>query len=220
MLDERVIKVLEYLQPFGFTSIVNIAPIVDKIFAYNPDDTQFDFNINQRNIKYFLRGLCNTDLIAIPDTDSLYYKITTFSNRNSSNTWYVDGLEGSITKNGLKELSDYKNSKMAEAAHQSAIEVNTSILQTNQSVRDTNQIVTSISKTQKNIAYISLGFIAISTIYLVATYYKDDSPSLKSISKQLQQQGRLLDSMRKSQKGIDSSLKTMAKKTLPKKKHA
>lgn len=59
--------------------------------------------------------------------------------------------------------------------------------------------------------------LSISTAYLVATYYKYDSPTQLSTYKLLQKQEQLLDSMSKFQKWIDSSLSIMAKKNLTKK---
>lgn len=217
MLDSRVIKVLEYLLPFGFTSIVNIEPIINELFIYEALDSEFDFNIIQRNAKNFIVGLLDENLITV-SKDHIYYRITSFNNRNNVNSWYAGGLEASITKNGLQELSEYKKAKLADAAHQSSMAVSDSIIRTNTSVQDTNKIVQDVSTTQRNLAYISLLIVALSTIYLILTYYKDDSPALKSIDRQLQRQERLLDSMRKSQKGIDSSLMIMAKKTSPKKR--
>jgi hypothetical protein len=216
MIDTRVIRILQHLQNFGFTSITNIAPIIDEIFPYNQNDSAFDFNINQRNVREFIIGLRSNELIYV-DGSTLQDEITTFEHRLKGNSWYLKGLEVSISKGGLDVLSEYRHSQLVEESHISAMNVNASILQTNTSVQDTNRTVSEVSKTQRNLAYISLFIVAISTVYLILTFYKSDSPILKSIDTKLQNQEILLDSMRRYQKGIDSSLRIMAKKTSLKK---
>lgn len=208
-MDSRITAVLEYLKPHGFTARANIAPLLDILFPYPTENDEGIFNYQRDAMIRFLTELRNNEFITFNAYDLDY--ITNYRDYENIKNWFGKyAIVAAIKLNGLKYLANEDRAKKDS-------EVSNSIIKTNDSVQQTNKLVRDISKAQKNIAYISLGFIAISTIYLVATYYKDDSPVLKSISKQLQQQERLLDSMRKSQKGIDSSLRIMAKKTLPKK---
>ncbi len=72
-------------------------------------------------------------------------------------------------------------------------------------------------KYQLGLGIITLFAILTTACYSIATYYKVDSPTLKSISTELQRQSISQEKMLQSQKGIDKSLRTMTKETSPKK---
>jgi hypothetical protein len=59
---------------------------------------------------------------------------------------------------------------------------------------------------------LTLIIAGLTVVYVSKDYYKDASPDLKPLYKQLERTSQILDSMRQVEKGIDSSLRIMAKK--------
>jgi hypothetical protein len=101
-----------------------------------------------------------------------------------------------ITPQGLEALNDYRNSHL--------------VSETLKSVKKTNRF-------QRVSSVVTLIAIAITAFISIISYLKDDAPNLILIRKSMQRQEQILDSMKQVQIGIDSSLRIMAKKTLPKK---
>lgn len=80
--------------------------------------------------------------------------------------------------------------------------------------KDHNYKLNNLVKTN---AIVTMTLAGVTTLFIVLGHFKKPSlPDLTPIYKQLQQTSKLLDSMRLSQKGIDSSLRTMANDSLKK----
>lgn len=109
---------------------------------------------------------------------------------------YTPVAKMKITPQGLDALEDYRTSHL--------------INETLKSVKKTNRY-------QRLYSGITLFAIAVSAGTAVAAYLKDDAPNLILIRKSMQRQEQILDSIKQVQIEIDSSLRIMAKKTLPKK---
>ncbi len=75
-----------------------------------------------------------------------------------------------------------------------------------------NEAIRANFKYQLGVGIITLLAILTTACYSIATYYKVDSPTLKSISIELQRQSTSQEKILQSQKGIDTSLKKMVKK--------
>jgi hypothetical protein len=102
---------------------------------------------------------------------------------------------GSITNDGLFYLEQKSRDKTQGAL--------------TESVRTTNKWV-------KVTSIISVGIAAITGTFIAMQYFKDDGENLKPIYKQFEDTVPLLDSMQKYQRGINSSLRTMANDSLKK----
>ena len=81
----------------------------------------------------------------------------------------------------------------------------------NQSLIIANKSSVSANYWVKRMAIVSTVIAAITGAFIAGTFFKDDAPNLQPINTQLELIRQSQDSMRKFQKGIDSSLQTMAK---------
>jgi hypothetical protein len=81
-----------------------------------------------------------------------------------------------------------------------------------QSLLDTNSSVRNINGWLKATGIISLVIAAVSCVYIALDYTNaKNEPDLSPTNKQLERTSQILDSMLQVQRGIDSSLETMAK---------
>jgi hypothetical protein len=115
----------------------------------------------------------------------------------------TEPVKAAITDKGIDYLNEFR--------------LKDNLLAVNKSNIDTNTALRSSLKVQKRISYLTAAAIVLTAIYAVTAYYKDEPKNLILIRKSMQQQERLLDRIRLSQKAIDSSLRIMANKTSPKK---
>jgi hypothetical protein len=82
--------------------------------------------------------------------------------------------------------------------------VDASLLETNQSVKDTNYWVKRASIASAVIAFLTL-------LYIALDFYKESPKTdISPLQEQIRQSSILLDSIRKHQKGIETSLQTLA----------
>lgn len=105
---------------------------------------------------------------------------------------YVPVAKMKITPQGLKALEDYRTSHL---------------------VNETLKSVKKTIKFQKWFNGISMLAIVVTAIVAVATYRKNDPPNMILIRESMQRQEQILDSIKKVQIEIHSSLRIMAGKT-------
>ena len=141
------------------------------------------------NIKDNIEYLVNNNKIHVKGSD---YKFLCVERkiRDTHNTIlrtvYNTEIFAALTESGRQEIEtiDLRN------------DVNT----VNKSVRDTNYWI-------KRTSIMSVVIATITGVFIAGEFFKDASPDLQPINTQLKQIEQQLDSMRKSQKGIDSSLR-------------
>ncbi len=122
-MDGKVIRILEFLKPYGFTATVNIAPLLNEMFLYDSNDQEFDFNINKRNVIKFLEGIIDNDLIK-GNKDHIYYTVGDYRDRTDLKGWYWNsGFEASITINGLLKISQIHKDKLEEEFNEGIFKV-------------------------------------------------------------------------------------------------
>jgi hypothetical protein len=128
-----------------------------------------------------------------------------------------------IHTSGAKELTDQGIKEQEMSVNQAVIEVSKSTLLTNTSLREANASLTatntSIRRLNTFLIYsniLALLNAAAPGVFIALTFLKDDGKDLQPIYTQLGQQRKLLDSMLQSEKGINSSLQTMAKDSVKK----
>jgi hypothetical protein len=114
-----------------------------------------------------------------------------------------------LTEDGLEYLHNYRVNEIL-------LETNISSRDTNASIKETNDAVKKNITAQIILGIVSVLAIVITAIIAVMAYYKPDSENLILLRKAVQRQDSILQNIQQSQKGIDTSLKIMAKKTLPK----
>lgn len=99
---------------------------------------------------------------------------------------------------------------------QSVIDTNASVKETNVSLKSLNEATLSNYWWQKRLTIgnilVAVSAVIISTVAL----FKDDSPEEVRLRKELIRKSQLIDSIMLSQKGIDSSLKILAERSLAK----
>jgi len=162
------------------------------------------------------------------DTDALAFLRK--SNINKYFSYYADALGPIVNKfryykNGKEyrhwfgELEPHVFAKIQDAGLKHLYEYRTNeILRlTNQSTVDTNKALQRNIKFQIATGIITTAAIALTASIAVMAYNKDDSINLIQARKSLQQQEQILKNIEQSQKGIDTSLRTLAKKTSAKK---
>jgi len=115
-----------------------------------------------------------------------------------------------LTEDGLEYLHNYRVNEIL-------LETNISSRDTNISIQNTNEAVKKNITAQIILGIVSALAIVVTAIIAVMAFYKDDSENLILIRKAMQRQDSILQNIQQSQKGIDTSLKLMAKKTSTKK---
>ena len=203
MEEKRIdIRFLEFLEPHdgNIKSDVKIAPFMIENFQ-KPDPLDLNTKPETDEGVRFLQTMSDRKLIRV-HMDTIrqvnYWKYPK-GDKEYKHWFDTQAHTVEITRDGLDYLYQYRNNMIL-------LETSISTTKTNNAVR--NNII----------AQIILGIVATVSIvltcwYAIATYYKDDPESLKLIHKELQHQDSILESILQSQKGIDTSLKTMAKKT-------
>ncbi len=158
--------------------------------------------------KQFLLDLLDTGLIDANEQDIQHICNKDWTNpvgRKRYQFWFdTYPIKVKITKLGLDKLEEYRTTHL--------------ISETLKSNRKTSEVVKENSKYQIAFSIISTAAIAVTAIVAIMAYNKDDPKSLILIRKSMQQQERILDSIRQSQKEISTYLEIVAKKTTPKKK--
>ena len=107
-----------------------------------------------------------------------------------------------ITQHGLDELEEYRNNHL--------------ISETLRSNKETTDAVKKNIDTQTILGIVSTTAIIAAAVIAFMAYNKDDPKSLILISKSMQKQEQILQSIQQSQKEIDASLAIMAKKVAQK----
>jgi len=201
MEDLIPIKFLEYLEPIdGSPKEKRVRPFMVRNFDKPKDLSQFADNDSEPG-KQMLLDLFDGGLIEAIENDILHICNKDWTNPvgdEQRQQWFdTYPIIVKITNLGLKQLEDYRNKHLLN--------------ETLKSVKKTNRF-------QRIYAAITLLAIGVSAAAAGATYLKDDAPNLILIRKSMQRQEQILDSIKQVQVEIDSSLRTLAKKTLPKKK--
>jgi hypothetical protein len=213
MEKKLTIKFLEFLEP-----ITEANPIEKVINAFMVDN--FDkppastSNDNDAGI-IFLKRLTAKKLINVIDNPydqiSLGWEYT--SGEDICKRWWDSTTEPTkaiLTEDGLEYLHNYRVNEIL-------LETNISSRDTNASIKDTNESVRKNITAQIILGIVSVLAIVITAIIAVMAYNKGDSENLILIRKAMQRQDSILQSIQLSQKGIDTSLRIMAKKTSQKK---
>jgi len=193
---------LDYLEPIsGEPKEIPVRTFMIGNFDKPKDLSEFADNDKEPG-KLLLLDLLDNELIVGNRNDVTHICTPTWVAHREDKKYqqWFDTLEPvakmKITPQGLDALEDYRTSHL--------------INETLKSVKKTN-------KFQRWSSGITLLAIAITAIAAVATCLKDDPPNLILIRKSMQQQVRILDSIKQVQIKIDSSLRIMAKKHLTKK---
>ncbi|HTK22142.1 MAG TPA: hypothetical protein VL442_21635 [Mucilaginibacter sp.] len=205
------IDFLEFLEPTdGVTKQIDVFSFIYKHFD-KPKDLKENVDNESDTAKLFLLNLCNRELIIPVDAGALVHicnkSWTTPKDGIRYQMWF-DELEVlvALTPQGQTYLNEERVKNILS-------ETNKSIQLSNRSTVETNDLVKLNIKVQIGMGIITLLAIVSTAIVSLATYWKDDSPSLLMISKSMQRQEQLLDSIRLLQKERNTYLKTMAKKT-------
>lgn len=186
-MDKNILAVLSFLKPFGFTSIVNIAPKLNEIFPCDSQHDDSNWNVVKRNVIYFVDALETDGLIAADKAQ--IQNIGDVRDKHSLTQWFgFRGFEASITLKGLHELSQAEGLKMQNELNESIIKTNTSVQETNHSVigisekqveintkmADNSTAQTTILNGQKYVLWASVFIAACSAFISYLTYKKDD----------------------------------------------
>jgi len=202
-MDKKTTKILTYLEPHGFTEGANISNLLNDLFPFPAKDTpENQYNHQRSRLMSLLEGLLNANYIHY---DRMQLNLMgDFRNLSTQDKWFgIYAFVAYITLDGQKYLEEQKFNNRQHS-------LDKSILNTNNAVRLSLRI-------QIILGVISTLAIALTTVYAILAYRKDDPKSLKNRSRELQRQDSILENIQQSQKGIDTSLKIMAKKTSPKK---
>lgn len=199
---------LEFLEPMDeLPKEILIRPFMVKNFD-KPKDLKHYTDNEKEPGKQFLLDLLDTGLIDANEQDIQHICNKDWTNpvgRKRYQFWFdTYPIKVKITKLGLDKLEEYRTTHL--------------ISETLKSNRKTSEVVKENSKYQIAFSIISTAAIAVTAIVAIMAYNKDDPKSLILIRKSMQQQERILDSIRQSQKEISTYLEIVAKKTTPKKK--
>ncbi|MGZ3834647.1 MAG: hypothetical protein ACXVB0_14070, partial [Mucilaginibacter sp.] len=200
---------LEYLEPIsGVGKLKNVYPFIIQNFDKPNDLSEKSDNVNNE-AKVFLLQLSNRKLIRFEDNGDIDH----ICNANWTNPignkrfqFWFDTLpiKVKLSSEGQEYLRQER--------------VKNILTETNISTKKTNDAVQKSIKYQIAFGVISTAAIGLTAIIAVMAYNKGDSENLILIRKSMQQQARILDSIRLSQKESSTYLKIMAKKTSTKKK--
>jgi len=208
MADLTPIKLLEYLEPIdGEPQAIYIGSFMVKNFTKPKSLNHYAKNDSEPG-KMMLLDLLDNKLIEA-DRERIMHicnkKWTNPEGLKQYQQWFdTYPIEAKITPKGLDKLNRNRLLSLL-------------VEETNKSTRETTDIVRRNVIAQIILGIVSALAITATAIYAVKAYYKDDPENLILIRKSMQQQEEILKSIQQSQKAIDTSLKTMAKKTLPKK---
>lgn len=189
-------EILKYLQDNKYNSEANLGPFLKQNF---PSFTRLQVRDT------ILEML--TDGVIVGDRNS----ISAIFGRRVDSYGLMGDFDTSIVilkihTKGEKELTDQGIKEIEMSVNQAVIEVSKSTLLTNISLQETNTSIRDINKTLKTTNILGVIVAAITGVFIALTFLKDDGKELRSIYTQLKQTSQILDSMRKAQKGIDSSL--------------
>lgn len=126
---------------------------------------------------------------------SSYYDIISNGTRIQGNGGYKEEF------NRLRLADELRN-----VINQSILDTNTSVKETNKSVRSTNYWIKRTAIIGTVIAFVTLLFIGLD---YYKTTQKTEKIDISPLTNQLKESQRLLDSIRKYQKGIEESLRTL-----------
>ncbi|MGN6640798.1 MAG: hypothetical protein ACTHJ8_17940 [Mucilaginibacter sp.] len=202
------IEFLQFLEPLdGVPKRINVFPFISKYFL-KPNDLSEKAN-NEGNIaKQFLLNLSEKRLIFINEgaLSNICNKSWTNPIGNKRYQFWFDNMpvEVMIRPDGQEYLKEER--------------IKNILTETSISTKKTNDALQQNIKYQIAFGIISTAAIALTAVIAVMAYYKSDSDNLILIRKSMQQQVRVLDSFRLSQKANSTYLTSKAKKTSPKKK--
>lgn len=209
MAKNLEIEFLEFLEPDdGIAKDVDITPFIMKHFPVpNIDDLEVSFY--DTDAFTFLRKSDNNGYFSYYEhlMSPIYEKWILEKHGKKSRYWF-NTLEphvyAKIQDLGVNRLHEYRTSEILKI--------------TNQSIVDTNKAVRISLYLQIAIGVITMIAIVLTALYAILAYRKEDPKSLIEISKSLQRQEQLLESIQLLEKERNTSLKKGAKKILPKKK--
>jgi hypothetical protein len=190
-MEEEILKYLAQYDPAHPVSINHL------LLAQWPD---WDQGVN-KHITASLQSLVSKKFITILYDQHVRLGTQNPYRQGALYTLTEDQILCSITYEGLKELDGIKFHK--------------DLLQVNQSVIDTNNALRSFNAFQKTISRLTLAVAAISLIAIgLSAYYASlgaTAEEFLKINNTLQNNTRILDSIRIYQKGIDSSVRKAVK---------
>jgi hypothetical protein len=192
----------------GIIKEKDITPFMMEYFDTPELKNNLEHFYNTEAIK-FLEQLCEKKFF-IQYAENALEKVATWANPKGDDQYHYwfntvePKVKVQITDIGLEHLQTYR--------------INEILRLTNQSTIDTNEALQRNLKYQIIMGIITTIAIALTAIYAVTAYYKDDSENLIAIRKSMQRQEQQSDSILQLQKERNTYLKIMAKKTLPKKK--
>jgi hypothetical protein len=172
---------------------------------------------NNSHVRAAIKHLIQDNCIQYDPPGTQYYLMIGKGAQLYASGGYKEQLNNDKRKSEIKELLD-----------SSALQTGNSVIATNKSVSDTNNSIIKLNdvtiprfnKMQKNLTLLTVGIAALSCGAIAfSAYFSSKSitgEQLLQLNTTLQENNRLLDSIRKSQKEIDSSLRLMAKDSVRK----
>jgi hypothetical protein len=214
-MDENIIKILEFLEPFGYKHNGNLTELINQMFPYAQGNKELLEN-EKKKIIAFLDGLLKSDIV---EFDRMQYHYMVWdAGWDLREQWM--GEHGFMVSIGLKGLEILKDKRKSDIE----LSVNNSVIATNKSVQLTNEAIVKTSKNQEAIlskqtiiffftAIFTLGAVLFSGISLYRDIHKD------TLEKQLLQLSKDTLLLRNRIKILESetSRPKEAKKNQPKK---
>lgn len=214
-MDNRIIKLLQFLRPHGLASKINCSDIINDIFPFPTNFSEYELKVEAAKISKFLALIKTQYYVEFNEDDLLF--IGGFE--SSSTKWFNNRIFiVSLLPEGLKYLSD-------EETKTSSTNTNNSVIATNKSVIETNASIITLSKNQATILnrqtwiFLFTAFFAlVALIVSIVSLCIDNSKNL--LSKQLQEQSKVIHLLQNQlvRLKVDSSNKSMEILNLKKKK--
>lgn len=206
-MQDRIKKILEYLEPNGIGGYQDISSILNEYFPLADRHDTSEVHSKIREPQDFFRGLLEAKYIKARDTE-----IRGLGTGNSSGgyTWFSDmKVEVSIASEGLGALS-------LERARNTTDKTEKSVLTTNASIERLNGIMIEEVPKQtiamRRTAIYAFAAVLIALSALLKDLWQSDKRQLrelKTIDKLLQTQTKGIDTLNKSLRQIDTTLKTL-----------
>jgi hypothetical protein len=173
----------------------NLREVLDKLSPPTGDQHFIDWSSDNRE-PYAYLGNCSTknqngEYMGTLKHNAVKAKITI----PGSN--YIEG-----------KLRNIRDDEFKESSHKA----NTSLVETNNSIKELNKLlfITNI---------LGVVIAALTGLFIALQFFKDDAINLQPISTQLEQIEKRLDTMQKSQEGINTSLEKAVKDSFYQKHH-
>lgn len=207
------IKFLEFLEPT--TEANPSVKVINDFMVANFERPSPNTNNEDDAGIIFLQRLTTKKLINVINNpyDQISFGWEFSTGEEICKRWWDSTTEPTkaiLTEDGLEYLHNYRVNEIL-------LETNISSRDTNASIKETNDAVKKNITAQIILGIVSVVAIVITAVIAIMAYYKPDSENLILLRKAMQRQDSILQNIQQSQKGIDTSLRIMAKKTLPQK---